>query len=167
MLGQKNMKKIIVMGLGNLLFTDEGLGVHTIEALEKAYSFPPEVELIDGGTLGLLLLDTLESAERFLCIDAVNVGKEPGTLIRLEGDELPQYLGVKMSQHQMGFQEVLALASFRGQLPPEMVLIGVQPDNLEWGLQLSPTVQSVFPQVLAAVRAQLEQWDIDVKPKMG
>ncbi|MBM7865738.1 HyaD/HybD family hydrogenase maturation endopeptidase [Heliobacterium gestii] len=162
---QDKERKIIIMGLGNLLFTDEGLGVHAIRRMEAGYDFAPEVELIDGGTLGLLLLDHLEEASHFLCIDAVNAGKAPGTLVRLEKEQLPSYLGVKMSQHQMGFQEVLALANLRGTLPAEMVLIGVQPESLEWGTELSPTVAAVLPGVIEAALEQLVHWGLPATPK--
>ncbi|ABZ84054.1 hydrogenase expression/formation protein [Heliomicrobium modesticaldum Ice1] len=158
-------KKIIVMGLGNLLFTDEGLGVHAIRQIEAGYVFSPEVALIDGGTLGLILLEYLEEASHFLCIDAVKAGQAPGSLVRLEGEELPRYLGVKMSQHQMGFQEVLALASLRGTLPEEMVLIGVQPESLEWGTELSPTVAAALPAVTGAVLELLGRWGVSAMPK--
>ncbi|MZP29714.1 HyaD/HybD family hydrogenase maturation endopeptidase [Heliobacterium undosum] len=162
---QNEETKIIVMGLGNLLFTDEGLGVHAIRRIEAGYAFSPEVELIDGGTLGLILLEHLEEASHFLCIDAVNAGQAPGSLVRLEGEELPRYLGVKMSQHQMGFQEVLALASLRGTLPDQMALVGVQPESLEWGTELSPTVAATLPAVTGAVLELLGRWGVSVTPK--
>ncbi|KAB2951775.1 HyaD/HybD family hydrogenase maturation endopeptidase [Heliorestis acidaminivorans] len=153
------MKKIVLMGLGNLLYSDEGLGVQIVQALQREYFFPDNVEVVDGGTQGLLLLEYLEEADYFLCVDAINAGKPAGTLIRLVGNEIPQYVGIKMSQHQLSFQEVLALASLRGTLPQEMVFLGIQPKSLEFGLDLSATVQLSLPALREAIVKQLAQWD--------
>ncbi|TCP61797.1 HyaD/HybD family hydrogenase maturation endopeptidase [Heliophilum fasciatum] len=159
------MKKTIVLGLGNLLFSDEGIGVHAVQRLWQDYDFDDTVEVIDGGTLGLLLLEHVEEAERLLCIDAIASGREPGTLVRLEGEAIPAYLGVKMSQHQMGFQEVLGLARLRGTLPEAMVMVGIEPSSLEWGTSLTGTVEATMPRLVTAVIEQLQAWGVPPRRK--
>jgi hydrogenase maturation protease len=93
------MARTLVLGLGNILMRDEGVGVRVVERLLEDCEFPPEVEVLDGGTLGLGLLPWVEEADRLLVIDAVDMGLEPGSTARLEGDEVPAFLGVKISPH--------------------------------------------------------------------
>ncbi|QGG48467.1 HyaD/HybD family hydrogenase maturation endopeptidase [Heliorestis convoluta] len=153
------MKKIVLLGIGNLLYSDEGLGVQVVQALQREYFFPDNVEVVDGGTQGLLLLEYLEEADYFLCVDAVNGGEEPGTLIRMEREELPHYVGIKMSQHQLGFQEVLALARLRGTLPEKIVLLGLQPASFDFGMELSAPIYQALPTLKEALLEQLREWD--------
>ena len=150
---------MLVLGLGNLLNSDEGLGVHAVRALQanRAADFP-RVTFLDGGTLGLNLLPLVEDSHALLLLDCVNAGLEPGTVIELAGDEIPRYSGVKLSQHQTTFQEVLGLAEIRGALPERLHLIGVQPDSLELGTELSPVVQVSLEQVLKRAEEILSSW---------
>ena len=156
---------MLVLGLGNLLNSDEGLGVHAVRALHanRAADFP-QVAFLDGGTLGLNLLPLVEDATALLLIDCVDAGLEPGTLIELSGDEIPRYSGVKLSQHQTTFQEVLGLAEIRGALPGRLHLIGVQPTSLELGTELSPQVQALLPSVIKRVTDLLHQWSTEQAP---
>ncbi|MCA9933430.1 MAG: HyaD/HybD family hydrogenase maturation endopeptidase [Anaerolineales bacterium] len=152
------MNRKIVLGLGNTLQTDEGLGVHALKALEERLGPQDKVELIDGGVLGLNLLPLVEAASHLLILDAANAGKPPGTLIELKRDEIPLYAGVKMSQHQLTFQEVLGLASIREKLPPHLYLVGAQPEDLSVGLELSETILGVMPDIVKRATAVLQQW---------
>ncbi|MCF6092735.1 HyaD/HybD family hydrogenase maturation endopeptidase [Microaerobacter geothermalis] len=150
--------KITILGIGNPLFTDEGVGVHTLSPLRKVFADQDDIEIIDGGTDGLRLLGPVEETDYLLIIDAINAGKEPGTLITLEGEEIPKYLGVKMSFHQLGFQEVLAMAKFRGSLPKEMFMCGIQPKSLEWGAEMTETVAKQLPKLVEMVVDKVKQW---------
>ena len=154
------MNRKIVLGLGNMLQMDEGLGVHALEALAERLGDQDEVELIDGGALGLNLLPLVESASHLLILDAANAGRPPGTIIELQRDEIPLYSGVKLSQHQVTFQEVLGLAQFRDKLPAHLHLVGAQPADLTVGVGLSELITAVLPQIVTRATAVLRNWQI-------
>lgn len=121
-------QRVVVMGLGNLLWADEGFGVRVAERLYAHYHWPEDVEIVDGGTQGLNLLGYVESAGHLLILDAIDYGLEPGTLRTYAGERIPAYLSAKkMSLHQNSFSEVLALADIRGHLPAHIALVGLQP----------------------------------------
>lgn len=137
-------KKILILGIGNLLWADEGFGVRCVELLNERYRFPDHVRLLDGGTQGLYLVPHVQDADVLLVFDAVDYGLTPGTLKVVEDGEVPKFMGAKqMSLHQTGFQEVLAMAEFTGSCPGQMRLIGVQPQILEdFGGSLTPMVKA-------------------------
>lgn len=147
----------VVLGLGNPLFQDEGLGIYVIHQLMEG-ELAEQVELIDGGTDGLSLLGVVETAQQLLIIDAIDGGFPPGTIERREGLEIPLAAYAKVSQHQLGFQEVLGLAYLRGRLPADLVLIGVQPKALDWGTRLTATVARSVPRVKEMVYEQVASW---------
>lgn len=153
--------KILVLGLGNILLGDEGVGVRVVERLQELYHFPPEVQVLDGGTLALDLLPYVEDADRLLVIDALEMGAEPGAIARLEGDEVPAFLSVKISPHQVGLADLLAAARLRGCYPQQVVLVGVQPWMIEPGLALSPPVAAQVEVLVARVLAELTRWGIE------
>lgn len=157
-LENKQTKKITILGIGNTLYSDEGVGVHVLPLLEEALKGYENVEVIEGATDGIRLLGPVEETDYLLILDAINAGKVGGTLITINNDEIPQYFGVKMSIHQLGFQEVLFAARIREKLPEDMVMIGVQPESLEFGIEMSQTVKDVLPEVVAAVTSQVEKW---------
>ena len=143
--------RILVMGIGNLLWADEGFGVRAVETLNARYAFPENVTLMDGGTQGLYLVNFVQEADRLLVFDAVDYGLEPGSIKSVWNEEVPKFTGVKkMSLHQTGFQEVLSAAELLGNgFPTEMQLIGVQAQNLEdWGGPVTPVVRSKMDTVL-------------------
>lgn len=148
----------VVMGLGNLLNCDEGLGVQALKLLDAQSGIPQGFELLDGGVLGLNLLMIVEECSHLLLLDAVNVGKPAGTVVELEKEQIPLYAGVKLSQHQITFQEVLGLANIRGYLPEHLHLIGIQPENLSVGLELSPVVAKALPEVVERAKRIMEKW---------
>ena len=156
-----DVNRKIVLGLGNTLNRDEGLGVHILKALEQQIAGHfPEVEFLDGGVLGLNLLPLVEEASHLLILDAINARKEPGTVIEMKRDEIPLYTGIKLSDHQVTFQEVLGLASFRGKLPEHLHLIGIQPADLSIGVDLSPIVAGCMPEVLERSETILREWGL-------
>ena len=162
-----NFERKIVLGLGNTLNCDEGLGVHAVKLLEARLQNPgndsslnpsEELEFLDGGVLGLNLLPLVEEASHLLILDAINAHQEPGTLIEMSRDEIPLYSGIKLSDHQVTFQEVLGLASFRGKLPRNLHLMGIQPADLSIGVDLSPTIAASLPGLLDRAEAILHAW---------
>jgi len=162
-----NSKRILVLGIGNILWAEEGFGVRCVEALNAGWEFPPQVELMDGGTQGLYLLPYVQEADCLLVFDAVDYGDTPGTLREVVGDLVPRFMGAKkMSLHQTGFQEVLAAAEMTEKLPSELVLIGVQPEELEdYGGSLRDVVKAQMPAALDIAFAWLERWGASPKKR--
>lgn len=146
---------VTVLGIGNVLWADEGFGVRAVEFLNRNYRFPDKVQLIDGGTQGIYLVQHVQAADLLVVFDAVDYGLAPGSLKRVEGDEVPKFMGAKkMSLHQTGFQEVLAMAALLGDYPDELLLIGVQPEELEdYGGSLWPSVRA---QLTPAIEVALD-----------
>jgi hydrogenase maturation protease len=149
----------VVLGVGNVLNRDEGLGVHALRMLTGRLPDGGAVEAVDGGVLGLNLLPMVEGCRRLLVLDAVDRGVEPGTLVELERDEIPLFVGVKMSQHQVTMQEVLGLAQVRGKLPPVLRLVGLQPEDLSIGLEMSRPVEEALPAVVDRAAAIVAAWE--------
>jgi hydrogenase maturation protease len=152
----RDRPRTVVIGLGNPLMRDDGLGLAALDRLRATR--PRHVELIDGGTWGMNLLPILESADRVLLLDAVDRGLEPGTPIELSGAEVPRYLAVKLSPHQIDLRDVLALAEWRGTLPRELVVIGMQPARVEMGTELSDVLASRLDAMVANARDRLDRW---------
>jgi hydrogenase maturation protease len=157
----------LVLGIGNVLWADEGFGVRAVAELQARWQFPESVVLMDGGTQGLYLLPHVQSARRLLVFDAVDYRLAPGTLHVVRDGNIPSYLGVgKMSLHQSSFQEVLALATLSGQAPESAVLVGVQPEVLmDFGGSLTDCVRDRMPEALAAGLATLAEWGVPGTPR--
>ena len=158
---------VVVLGIGNVLWADEGFGVRCVEALQAGWDFAPHVQLIDGGTQGLYLIPQVTAARRLLILDAVDYGLAPGTLKLVENDQVPRFLGAKkMSLHQTGFQEVLMLAELTGRYPEEVLLIGCQPEQLEdYGGSLRPCVKAALEDALALGVQRLREWGAEPRPR--
>jgi hydrogenase maturation protease len=158
---------LVVLGIGNVLWADEGFGVRCVEALDAGWRFAPNVRLVDGGTQGLYLIQHVQEAKKLLILDAIDYGLEPGTLKQVENDQVPRFLGAKkMSLHQTGFQEVLMLAQLTGHYPEEVLLIGCQPEELEdFGGSLRPVVKAAMQDALALALARLRAWGADPQPR--
>lgn len=159
--------QILILGIGNVLWADEGFGVRCVETMASRYAFPENVRLLDGGTQGLYLLPFMEEADALIVFDAVDYGLEPGTMKIVEGDEVPAFMGAKkMSLHQTGFQDVIATAQLMGYCPAHLMLIGCQPVELEdYGGGLRPLVaERIDPAIEIALR-KLAEWG--VQPQVG
>jgi hydrogenase maturation protease len=167
MMTDHNCAETLVLGIGNPLWADEGFGVRVVEALHAAYDFPPQVQLMDGGTQGLFLLPFVQAARHLLILDAIDYGLAPGELKVVRGDDVPRYMGAKkVSMHQTGFQEVLASAALLGGGPERMTLIGVQPAELDdYGGSLRPVVRARIPEAVALAVAELERWGVVVEAR--
>ena len=146
---------VLVLGIGNLLWADEGFGVRAVEELHANYEFPENVRVMDGGTQGIYLVQYIREADILIVFDAVDYGLPPATMKLVEGDEVPKFLGAKkISLHQTGFQEVLAMAEMMGDYPAHLLLIGVQPVELDdYGGSLRPEVKAqIAPAIDAALK---------------
>ena len=154
------MSGIVVLGLGNPLMGDDGVGVVGLFELERLFDIPDDVERLDGGVLGLQLLGRVEGADRLLVMDAVSARQPPGSVMRLELEQIQQVLAHKMSMHQVGFSEVLAAASIRGQRPPHLMVIGVQPANVAPGLGLSEEVAASMTVFVETAATELADWGV-------
>jgi hydrogenase maturation protease len=148
----------VVLGLGNLLNRDEGLGIRALESLSQTLGERQGIEFVDGAVLGLNLLPLVEECSHLLVLDAINSGQPGGSFIEMSRHEIPLYSGIKLSEHQLGFQEVLGLALLRGLLPDHLHLVGIQPVDMELGIGLSQPVESTLPQVVERAVAILKEW---------
>ncbi len=160
-------RKITVLGIGNLLWADEGFGVRCVEALQQRFVLPDEVELIDGGTQGLYLIQFVQSATHLLIFDAVDYGLPAGEIKIVDDDEVPMFMGAKkMSLHQTGFQEVLMLAKLTERFPQRVRLIGCQPEQIDdYGGSLTPVVKQSMEEALSLGLQTLREWGIEAQPR--
>ncbi|GAB4359225.1 MAG: HyaD/HybD family hydrogenase maturation endopeptidase [Gammaproteobacteria bacterium] len=161
--------EVLVLGIGNLLWADEGFGVRAVEALHRSYELPAGVIVMDGGTQGLYLLPYVQGARRLLVFDAVDYGLAPGSLLEVHDGEVPRFTGAKkMSLHQTGFQEVLSAAELTGALPRRMTLIGVQAERLDdWGGALSRAVAERLDEAVHLGARRLAGWGYPPRPRAG
>jgi hydrogenase maturation protease len=151
---------ILILGIGNLVMSDDGVGVRVVQRLMHEYRFPGYVDIMDGGTLGLDILPRLEGIERLIVVDAVETGQAPGTCVRLFGDEIPVALETKISPHQMGLKDLLSVAMLMGHAPREMVLVGVQPGSIEMGTELTCEVEAKVENMIDNVLDELHKWGV-------
>lgn len=160
---------VLILGIGNVLWADEGFGVRCVETLAANYAFDDNVRLLDGGTQGLYLLPFLEEADILLVFDAVDYGLTPGTLKIVENDEVPQFMGAKkMSLHQTGFQDVIATAQLMGYCPATLLLIGCQPEELEdYGGGLRDVVAAQIDPAIRVALDKLAAWGVTARPGRG
>jgi hydrogenase maturation protease len=147
-------KKMIIIGIGNLILRDEGVGVHAVRELEGR-KLPAHVEIIDGGTSLMELLPVIQDAERIIVIDALRGGGEPGTVYRVTPDDLMAETERTLSLHQVSLLEVLGMVRQLGG-DPQVVIIGVEPHEISWGMELTAEVEAKLPQVVEAVLEELK-----------
>jgi hydrogenase maturation protease len=146
---------VLVLGLGNVLLADDGVGVRAVAALERDFEPPPGVRILDGGTLGLALLGELAEARRIVLVDAVATGDPPGTLVRVDGDEVEPAVRGRLSPHQIGVADLLDALRLLDRIPESITLIGLTPATIELSTELSPAVASALPALIATVAAEL------------
>ena len=158
--------KTLIFGAGNLILSDEGFGVHCIKYLEDHFDFPEEVELFDGGTLGIMVTHKIEEAERVFIVDTVETSGEPGDVFRFEKEDIMlNRLPVKLSPHQIGIQEMLYISEMRGECPDRISLLGVIPASLDAGSELSDTLNEKLPKVVGLLVDELRSLGHDVREK--
>lgn len=146
---------ILVLGLGNILLMDEGLGVHAMELFERTHAVPEHVSVVDGGTCGMDMLDLIASHRHLIAIDAVKTGAPPATLVTLRGEEVPAYFKGKLSPHQLGLCDLLASLRLTDEAPETVTLIGCVPLALGTGLMLSPEIETVLPDLAGRIVEEL------------
>ncbi|MEL6977838.1 MAG: HyaD/HybD family hydrogenase maturation endopeptidase [Pseudomonadota bacterium] len=161
--------RILVLGIGNVLWADEGFGVRAVEALNDGYEFPENVLVMDGGTQGVYLLPHLQDSDVVILLDAVDYHLDGGTIKIIEDGDVPTFMGAKkMSLHQTGFQEVLASAQLMGWEPKRLMLIGVQPVEIEdYGGSLRAPVAAQIPETIKLVLAELARWGVSPTPRQA
>jgi hydrogenase maturation protease len=152
--------RTVVLGIGNILMSDEGVGVRVVEELARRYDLPPEVEVIDGGCSGMEMLADLARADHVVIVDAVQADVPPASLVVLRGDEVPAFFTAKLSPHQVGLCDVLAALKLTDESPGSLTLIGVQPVSLDLAMELTPKVVAMLPSVVARVVHELEAWGV-------
>ncbi|MBB4382549.1 HyaD/HybD family hydrogenase maturation endopeptidase [Bradyrhizobium sp. SBR1B] len=164
---RKDKQRILVLGIGNILWGDEGFGVRVVEEFHRRYAVDENVTVLDGGTQGLYLVGFLEHTDCLIVFDAIDYGLPPGQLELLQDDEVPRFTGAKkISLHQTGFQEVLSAADLLGHRPRELALIGCQPLDLEnWGGPLTQPVRAQIAPAIEMACKLLAQWDSPAKPR--
>ncbi len=160
---------VLVLGIGNVLWADEGFGVRAVQSLHAAYAFPANVRIMDGGTQGMFLLPYVQQASRLLVFDAIDFALPPGEMRLIRNNDVPRYMGAKkVSMHQTGFQEVLASASLTGQYPDELALIGVQPVELDdYGGSLRPVVKARLPEAVRLGVEVLAEWGVKAEKRQS
>lgn len=156
-------KTTLVLGVGNLVMSDDGVGVAVVRKLLHEYRLPPQVAVMDGGTLGLDILPRLEGIEQLIVVDALETGKAPGSCVRLAGEEIPLALETKLSPHQMGLKDLLTVSLLMGHAPRETVLIGVQPGCIEMGTELTPLVAAQVDVMLEGILGELKLWGVEAE----
>jgi hydrogenase maturation protease len=162
---ERGSRRTVVIGLGNPLMGDDGLGIAALERVQELWEVPADVELVDGGTWGLNLLPVIEDAERVLLIDAITIGAQPGTQVVIPRARLPRYLATKISPHEVDLRDVLALAELRGTLPEETIAFGLEPDQVVLKTGLSEVLQSRLGDLVDAVIRQLAAWGHACAPR--
>ncbi|MEM3585821.1 MAG: hydrogenase maturation protease [Candidatus Jordarchaeaceae archaeon] len=145
------MKRVVIIGVGNLLLGDEGVGVHVVEELNKR-NLPSNVKVFDGGTGGIALLSLMDEAEKVIIVDAVLGGGEPGEIYLLDVDKLMKGVVKFFSLHEMNLSSVLRIGKELGKLPPELIIVGIEPKNYkEYSMELSPEVKAAVPRIIETI----------------
>lgn len=157
---------IVLLGVGNILLTDEGLGVHVINDLRRNYTFTPSISLVDGGTMGMELLTYMRGMKKILLIDAINGGEAPGTVYEFPHKELEQYFTEHISVHEVGMQDILRIRAIQEDPLEDAVVIGVEPLSLEVGFEPSEVVAKALPEVKERVIKTLQSWGIICTPNL-
>ena len=152
--------KTLVLGIGNTLLTDEGVGIHVLQALEPALGKLPEVTLLDGGTLSFTLAGPIEEADALIVVDAANIKSEPGGWTLLEGEEMDAFLmsNRKASVHEVGLTDLRAIAILAGHWPEKRAMLAIQPQTIDWGETPTPAVAAASPPACAAIHDLIREW---------
>jgi len=151
---------VLVLGIGNLLLQDEGAGVRVVEELEKRYEIPECVELLDGGTSGIELLQYIRGRDALILVDVVRSGEACGTITRYDGDDVPALFQSKISPHQLGISDLLATARLLDSLPKQIILFGIEPKSMDTGLELSPEIAAQIPGLAECIAQELQNLGI-------
>lgn len=152
---------IAIIGLGNILLKDEGVGVHVANTIKQRYTFSPHVEIIDGGTMGLDLLPFFEGRDKVLIVDAVDFGRDPGHIGIIENDGILSVLNSKLSVHHINLSDVLFAAKLMDISPSEICLIGIQPQSLGVGLDMTEGIKEKIDILIDLTIGKLKEWNVE------
>lgn len=147
--------RAVVLGIGNTILTDEAAGVRVVEALERGYALPANVLAIDGGTSGMEMIEDLSDLDFLIVVDVVKTGAAPGTVVKIDGADIPVFFRSKLSPHQIALPDVLASLELLGAMPKEIIVLGVEPISLELGMEMTTTVAERIPQLVGMVVEEL------------
>ena len=161
---QLKSNPIVLLGVGNILLTDEGFGVHVVNQLREDYVFNPPITIIDGGTMGMELLSYMRGMTKLLLVDAINGGNSPGTIYEFPHEEMNNYFTDAISVHEVGMQDILRIRALQDDPLEDAVVIGVEPESLELGLDLSETTQGAVKEVKERILAVLASWNVTATP---
>lgn len=148
----------VVIGLGNIVLSDDGLGVHAVRRLRERHAVGEDVEVIEGGTAGLLLLPYLADARRAILVDAIDVGAAPGTVTRLDGEDWMSAFSIRMTPHEVALEDLLGAAQLTGTWPEALVLLGAQPGSIAFGTEPTPPVAAAIDPLVDAIVAEFGAW---------
>jgi hydrogenase maturation protease len=157
----------VILGIGNTILSDEGVGVRAVEQFEARYQLPEGLIAIDGGTSSMEMIEELSHLDFLLVLDTIVAGKPPGTIVKLAGDDVPSFFRRKLSPHQIGLADVLASLEFLEAEPKDIVVIGVQPVTLELGMELTPTVAARVPEMVEMAAAEFAARGIVLAPLLA
>jgi hydrogenase maturation protease len=157
--------RVVLMGLGNILLSDEGVGVHAVNKIKELYAFSPPIDIIDGGTLGLDLLPLFQDRERILIIDAVDFGKAGGFVGTLDNEAIPSVLNPRLSAHHIGVSDLLFTTRLTRTTQPDVSLIGIQPGSLDVGLEMTPDIRAKLDSLISLAVEKLSAWGVYCTPK--
>jgi hydrogenase maturation protease len=155
--------RIVVLGVGNILLSDEGIGVRAVQELDRSYQLPPEVVLIDGGTSAMELLDDLANCDLLILADCVRAGNPPGTLLKLKDEEIPALFRTKLSPHQVGLPDVLATLLITHEAPKHTILFGVEPESLATGMDITAAVAATLPRMVEAIASEISTHGLAIR----
>ena len=147
--------RAVVLGIGNTILTDEAAGVRVVEARERGYALPANVLAIDGGTSGMEMIEDLSDLDFLIVVDVVKTGAAPGTVVKIDGADIPVFFRSKLSPHQIALPDVLASLELLGTMPREIIVLGVEPISLELGMEMTTTVAERIPQLVGMVVEEL------------
>ncbi|WP_289088174.1 HyaD/HybD family hydrogenase maturation endopeptidase [uncultured Veillonella sp.] len=156
---------ITLLGVGNILLSDEGVGVHVVNEMRQDYTFTPEINIVDGGTMGMELLSYMRGMKKLLLVDAVQGGESPGTVYEFLHQETETYFAEHISVHEVGMQDILRIRALQEDPLDDAVVIGVEPMSLDIGLEPTPLVQQAMPDMKQRIIAVLTNWGVEVKKK--
>jgi len=160
------IRRAVLLGVGNILLTDEGVGVRLVEQLQAGYEIPAALEVIDGGTAAMELLEDIEDLDLLVIADCVRVGQPPASVVVLKDDEVPAFFRARISPHQVGLSDVLATLEITERAPRHVVVVGVQPFDISTCMEQSAPVQAAMPQALQAIRDALAGYGLATPAKL-
>ena len=154
--------KPLILGVGNILLSDEGVGVRVVQELEKRPEIQPHFDIIDGGTCGMELLDAMANRKHLIIVDAVLANKQPGEIVVLHDEQVPTFFSRKISPHQLGICDVLSALKLTDEFPQNLCLIGIQPESLEASIGLTETIQKAMPKIFATLNQVIAKYGLNL-----